>query len=133
MIVVVILEHPGFDQTSPVSKRNAIKIVFNDRLSFGNRVPTGSRSGNGNLRRRGCGRLGGRLSWRLSLRSWSGWLRQIFLQHGLKQNDHQECERKNQEQSTLHAGILLRIGKFWQDRYSVTAQFVGGSALGALL
>src|SRR5208337_4785773 len=59
----------------------------------------------------------------LSLRLLRWGLRQVFLQEGLKQNDDQKSGRKHQQQPAVHPGFLLRILKFCQSSFSVTANF----------
>ena len=127
MFVIIFLKHPGFDQPAAVGKGDAIKIIFDDGLGFRRSLFAGAHSRRRNLRRGRRGALCRGLHCSLVLGGRSRGLRQIFFQQGLKQNDHQECEREDQQQPALHAGILLRIGEFWQIRYSVTTQPADGS------
>ncbi len=118
-VIVKLLEDPGFDLGAAVGEGDFVEIVLDDDFSF-----------RGGLLSDGVGRDGGRSRWRwgdrrsggglrghrLTLRAAAGrcGLREEFFQQRLEDNQDHERQNKNEEETALGAGFLLRIFVFGQ-------------------
>src|SRR5262245_50929729 len=112
LIVVEFLQNPRLHLRTAVRERDPVKIVLDDSRRLGVCLLDGGILGSGGNGRCGDGfwlRLTlGLLLWRRSR------LREILFQQRLRSKNNNKGEGEHEEQSSLHARILLRIRKFCQ-------------------